>query len=150
MTTTHRMAGTMSDRPLQEDEALQCSMDQVARREAKQKQERSERCQKVRVQQSNRQKARTQVDKFPQHDSNHSDSFDVSVAKKSSGGPVPNLSTSFRSKEERLAHGSFGPPLRRRPLAWTQLKRPRLLLGEPLSVDCVFGVISTATIGTVR
>ena len=55
---------------VEEDEAVQCSADQVARWEAKQKQEWSEMYQKVRVQKSNLQKARNasgQVPAKPRH-----------------------------------------------------------------------------------
>ncbi|CAE7480276.1 KTR3 [Symbiodinium sp. CCMP2592] len=81
------------------DEALQCSADQVARWEAKQKQEWSEMYQKVRVQQSNLQKARTQVDKFLQHHGIRSDSFDVNVAKKSFGGLYRTYPLHLAAKE---------------------------------------------------
>ena len=71
---------------MEEDEAVQCSADQLARWEAKQKQEWGEMYQKVRVQQANLQKARTQVDMFLQRHGIHSNSFDVNVPKKSFGG----------------------------------------------------------------
>ena len=79
---------------------MQCSTDQVARWEAKQKQERSERYQQVRVQQSYLQKARTRVDKFLQHDGIHSDSFDANVAEKSFGGLYRTYPLRLAAKEK--------------------------------------------------
>ena len=55
--------------------------------------------QKGRVQQSNLQKATTQVDKFLQHHSIHSDSFDVNVAKKSFGGLYRTYPLHLAAKE---------------------------------------------------
>ncbi|CAE7378780.1 hypothetical protein AK812_SmicGene49106 [Symbiodinium microadriaticum] len=73
---------------VEEDEAVQCSADQVARWEAKQKQEWSEMYQKVRVQKSNLQSHGI-----------HSTSFDVNVPKKSFGGLCRTYPLHLAAKE---------------------------------------------------
>eukprot|EP00439_Symbiodinium_sp_Y106_P031347 s3285_g3.t1 len=97
--TFHQRDGRCKIVDSEQDEALQCSADQVARWEAKQKQERSVQYQKGRVQQSQLQEAMAQVDKFLQHHGIHSDSYDVKVAKKLFGGLCRTYPLHLAAKE---------------------------------------------------
>mmetsp|Transcript_59 Transcript_59/g.103 ORF Transcript_59/g.103 Transcript_59/m.103 type:complete len:145 (-) Transcript_59:81-515(-) len=71
---------------LEEDETEQCSAERLAGWKCKQEQERSRRHQQIQVQQSNLQKAKSEVSEFLHRRGIRSDSFDVNVAKNSCWG----------------------------------------------------------------
>ena len=84
---------------LEEDEAVQCSAEQLAAWQGKKEEERSQRYQETLLQQSNLQKAKTQVDKFLQNHDIRGNSFDVNVAKKSYWGLCRTYPLHLAAKE---------------------------------------------------
>ncbi|CAE7698489.1 unnamed protein product [Symbiodinium sp. CCMP2592] len=84
---------------LEEDETVQCSAERLAGWKWKQEQERSRRSHQIHIQQSNLQKAKTEVHDFLQGHGIPTDSFDVNVAKKSCFGLCRTYPLHIAAKE---------------------------------------------------